>query len=285
MQLEKKRKSCDINRLHGTTVTLEPRAMDVGDTFIERRLSGETASASRRQPISLVSETADGLQVHAWTAAALGGLQKDQLSNLKAAVDKFGACSAKAQGLRGPVTDFGRLCSSDHILYLLLDATPVRGLVLGGIKIGRKNLFIRDHEGTYLNIKPLCVLDFYVHESFQRQGIGLRLFEEVLKYQSTTAGALAYDRPSNKLLNFLSKHYGLCSYLPQSNNFIIFQQYWLPAGPGAAKMNLKQQAELTRAGRHSPPCLPHLPHLQGKLRQMHLPHVPAQVMQLICIVT
>lgn len=52
-----------------------------------------------------------------------------------------------------------------------------RGLVLGGIKVGSKSLFVRDKDGAYLNIKPLCILDFYVHESCQRQGIGLRLFE------------------------------------------------------------------------------------------------------------
>ena len=50
-------------------------------------------------------------------------------------------------------------------------------MVLGGLKVGHKSLFIRDQEGTYSNVKPLCVLDFYVHESCQRQGIGRRLFE------------------------------------------------------------------------------------------------------------
>lgn len=29
-------------------------------------------------------------------------------------------------------------------------------------------------------IEPLCVLDFYVHESHQRNGIGLILFEVML---------------------------------------------------------------------------------------------------------
>ena len=56
--------------------------------------------------------------------------------------------------------------------------------MLGGLKVGHKRLFIRDQEGTYSNIKPLCVLDFYVHESCQRQGIGKRLFEVSL-VQST----------------------------------------------------------------------------------------------------
>jgi hypothetical protein len=38
---------------------------------------------------------------------------------------------------------------------------------------------------------------------------------------------LAYDRPSVKFLNFLKKYYGLESYIPQANNFVIFQDYGL----------------------------------------------------------
>lgn len=44
--------------------------------------------------------------------------------------------------------------------------------VLGFIKTGKKSLFYRDYVGTVKQIMPLCVLDFYVHESVQRNGIG-----------------------------------------------------------------------------------------------------------------
>jgi alpha-tubulin N-acetyltransferase 1 len=37
---------------------------------------------------------------------------------------------------------------------------------------------------------------------------------------------LAYDRPSSKLKGFLSKHYGLSSYVQQNNNFIVFDDYF-----------------------------------------------------------
>jgi hypothetical protein len=37
---------------------------------------------------------------------------------------------------------------------------------------------------------------------------------------------LAYDRPSPKLLSFVRKHYGLSSYVPQSNNFVVFEQHF-----------------------------------------------------------
>lgn len=31
--------------------------------------------------------------------------------------------------------------------------------------------------GVIVEVEPLCVLDFYVHESYQRQGVGKALFE------------------------------------------------------------------------------------------------------------
>lgn len=37
---------------------------------------------------------------------------------------------------------------------------------------------------------------------------------------------LAYDRPSEKLISFLKKHYGLAKYTAQNNNFVIFDQYF-----------------------------------------------------------
>jgi alpha-tubulin N-acetyltransferase 1 len=43
---------------------------------------------------------------------------------------------------------------------------------LGLLKTGKKNLFIRTADSSLKEIKPLCVLDFYVHESCQRNGIG-----------------------------------------------------------------------------------------------------------------
>lgn len=35
-------------------------------------------------------------------------------------------------------------------------------------------------DGTIAEIEPLCVLDFYVHESCQRQGVGRALFEVLI---------------------------------------------------------------------------------------------------------
>jgi hypothetical protein len=44
--------------------------------------------------------------------------------------------------------------------------------VLGLLKTGKKNLFYRNGMGQIKQLEPLCILDFYVHESCQRGGIG-----------------------------------------------------------------------------------------------------------------
>lgn len=72
----------------------------------------------------------------------------------------------------------------------------------------------------------MCVLDFYVHESMQRGGHGKAIFEKMLQEQHIGPEKLAYDRPSEKLLGFLAKHYGLKKYVPQNNNFVVFDAYW-----------------------------------------------------------
>lgn len=66
------------------------------------------------------------------------------------------------------------------------------------------------------------MLDFYVHESCQRGGIGKQLFEFMLSRENTSPEKLAYDRPSPKLIAFLAKHYSLKHYVPQNNNFVVF---------------------------------------------------------------
>lgn len=112
-----------------------------------------------------------------------------------------------------------------------------------------------------------CVLDFYVDDSCQRRGYGKLIFDYMLKVHIQTPLRLtnqplgsklrpaneillmwfnfvltfydclqvedvephqiAYDRPSPKLYQFLSKHFGLDRHLPQPNQFAIFEGYML----------------------------------------------------------
>lgn len=48
----------------------------------------------------------------------------------------------------------------------------------------------------------------------------------MLNYENVIPGDLAYDRPSQKLLGFLKKHFSLISYIPQNNNFVVFSSYF-----------------------------------------------------------
>ena len=47
-----------------------------------------------------------------------------------------------------------------------------------------------------------------------------------LKHENKSPDRLAYDRPSEKLLGFLRKHFGLAKYIPQNNNYVIFNAYF-----------------------------------------------------------
>lgn len=168
--------------------------------------------------------------VSVWDAAALNPrcqvpqwrLQMGQV------VDTMGQLSAKAQGLPGPITSLSKLVGNpDQRLYLYVDENRAIGL----LKVGVKKLFIRNAGGVYKEIDPLCVLDFYVHEAYQRTGIGRSLFEVMLHAERVVPHKLGYDRPSPKLLGFLRKHYQLASYVPQGNNFVVFNAYFdTPAG-------------------------------------------------------
>jgi len=139
-------------------------------------------------------------------------------------VDGLGNASCEAQGLNKPVTASYLLQTSKHILFIICDKERRRAI--GILKVGHKKLFIHNLYREYEELCPLCVLDFYVNEKYQRMGIGLRLFEHMLKSQQALPHKLAYDRPSNKLLKFLSKHYQLSIFVPQNCNFVIFDEYF-----------------------------------------------------------
>jgi alpha-tubulin N-acetyltransferase 1 len=76
-------------------------------------------------------------------------------------IDKMGNSSAKAQALPAVITTASRLFTSDNRLYLRSEGNRVIGL----LKVGVKKLFIRNESGNIKEISPLCVLDFYIHES------------------------------------------------------------------------------------------------------------------------
>ncbi|KAK3605240.1 hypothetical protein CHS0354_037640 [Potamilus streckersoni] len=143
-------------------------------------------------------------------------------------IDRMGEASAKAQGLHGSITTGRKLELSDHKLYVMKDTSSSgdRGAAIGILKIGHKKLFVYDTQGNVHELDPLCVLDFYVHESRQRMGCGRRLFDFMLKDTGVQPEHLAIDKPSFKFSQFLKKHYNLKVEIPQVNNFVIYEGFF-----------------------------------------------------------
>jgi hypothetical protein len=48
-----------------------------------------------------------------------------------------------------------------------------------------------------------------------------------LQDEKTSPQYLAIDRPSEKFLGFLYRHYGLETILPQANNFVVFEGFFI----------------------------------------------------------
>ncbi|XP_016949833.1 alpha-tubulin N-acetyltransferase 2 [Drosophila biarmipes] len=142
-------------------------------------------------------------------------------------LDVMGQLSAVAQGLRHPVTTAAKL-TPDQVVYLMADKDAAgRWTVAGLLKVGTKDLFVFDNKGSCRRADQTpAILDFYVHESRQRRGLGKQLFQRMLDEQGWTAGKCSVDRPSDKLLAFLDKHYGLVSTIPQGNNFVLYEGFF-----------------------------------------------------------
>jgi len=142
-------------------------------------------------------------------------------------IDKAGIASAKAQNLHAAITSATRLMHSDHHLYIMKEEdTGDPEMVVGLLKMGHKKLFVYDIQGNQHEMEPLCVLDFYIHESRQRKGLGKKLFEYMLKCEGVRPVHLAIDRPSAKFIGFLHKHYNLKATINQVNNYVIFDGFF-----------------------------------------------------------
>lgn len=96
----------------------------------------------------------------------------------------IGENSAKAQGLQKVITSGDKLRNSDYSVYILVDlegGSKGNGTVLGMLKVGVKHLYLFDSSGENHEAYADCILDFYIHESKQRMGLGKKLFEYMLK--------------------------------------------------------------------------------------------------------
>ena len=141
---------------------------------------------------------------------------------VKEILNSMGEASSKAQKLNTIITSAHKFFISNHRIFIKAE----QNRVLGFIKVGNKKLFLRDRNYNYHEVNTLCVLDFYVHESTQRRGIGKQLFDYMLKFEKKIPTELAYDRPSPKLLSFLRKYFGLNDFVEQNNNYVVFDEFF-----------------------------------------------------------
>lgn len=149
-------------------------------------------------------------------------LKSSPAQQIASIIDRMGAASAAAQKLATVITTTAKFADTEQLIYLKVSG----GRAEGFLKVGAKKLFHRDLGGRVHELNLQCVLDFYVHESLQRLGIGNLIFLKMLRHLAAKPNKLGYDRPSNKLLGFLSKNYDLKSYIPQNNNFVVYDAFW-----------------------------------------------------------
>lgn len=102
-----------------------------------------------------------------------------------------------------------------------------QSVVVGLLKVGTKDLYLFDEQNRTRRVTNApAILDFYIHESRQRTGLGKKLFQTMLNNEGWTPLKCSIDRPSEKLLGFISKHYGLKRTLQQPNNFVVFEGFF-----------------------------------------------------------
>ncbi|KAF9563162.1 Alpha-tubulin N-acetyltransferase 1 [Mortierella alpina] len=142
--------------------------------------------------------------------------------------------------------------------------------VAGMLKMGEKKLFIVDKSGTLHEQEVCCVLDFYVDESCQRRGFGKLLFDYMLKVEDIEPNQIAYDRPSPKLYQFLSKYFGLDRYLPQPNQYAIFEGFKLIDSGETIEVDDDLVASVARSSITSTPAQ------QQQPPQPYTPFIPNQ---------
>jgi len=149
---------------------------------------------------------------------------KNAHEDLKNLINDVGRMSSQAQGLSHTITTFGSFLTSDHKIYMLFGEKENE--FLGFAKTGPKNLFLWKRAGSQEELRKICLLDFFVHPGSQRKGYGKIIMDYVLKQENLEMKDIPIDRPSMSCLRFMSKNYNLKDFLPQSNQYVVFDEFW-----------------------------------------------------------
>jgi len=143
-------------------------------------------------------------------------------------INALGVLSAYAQNLKLPITSLEKLQkTSDQTIYILVDLNTGKGRAIGFLKIGFKDLYLFDSSGhRHFEEKTSVILDFFIHNSFQRRGCGKKLFDHMLKEEHLDIKKVCVDKPSTKMLSFLNKNYNLVETIEQGNNFVLYRGFF-----------------------------------------------------------
>ena len=144
--------------------------------------------------------------------------------DVKKLINDIGAMSTKVQGLNHVITTFSSFCNGDNRIYMLISEDKKQAL--GFVKVGTRHLFFWDHTESHREYTILALLDFFVVPSSQRKGYGKTLIDKMLATEGKQMKDIPIDRPSPLCLSFMKKHFGLSEFTPQSNNYVIFEQFW-----------------------------------------------------------
>ncbi|XP_056634865.1 alpha-tubulin N-acetyltransferase-like isoform X2 [Diorhabda sublineata] len=192
----------------------------------------------------------------------------------------MGEASAAAQGLTKPITTADRLRNSEHKLYFLIDpnANGSKGAVTGMLKTGNKSLYVFDRDGVHYQVSPPCLLDFYVHETKQRNGLGKQLFEYMLRKENIEPVQMAIDRPSEKLLSFFNKHYSLKEPVKQMNNYVVYDGFFPSKEPDTQATNVNETRSVADVKKNSANGLQYF---QSPMGRYGAPRPPCSMGQII----
>ncbi|KAK0402938.1 hypothetical protein QR680_016625 [Steinernema hermaphroditum] len=147
------------------------------------------------------------------------------------AIDKMGALSSREQGLRRILTSYERLLESEEeqLIYIMWKKHPTAtnaSIVVAMLKVGFKNLYLFDSAMNAFRERVFSVLDFYVYHSLQRQGNGHQLFDFMLQKEGIIPMQCAIDKPSDSLVRFMAKHYGLENPVWQTTNYVVYPDFF-----------------------------------------------------------
>ncbi|CEF70021.1 Alpha-tubulin N-acetyltransferase 1 [Strongyloides ratti] len=173
---------------------------------------------------------------------AIKKLNPKKFWGVERAINEMGILSMNAQGLRRVLTSYQKIIDTEEeqTLYVMWKKNPdneKHSIVVGILKVGRKKLYLLDDKLQRYEVTPLCILDFYVHNTLQRKGNGHKIFEEMLKHENVSPIDLAIDKPSDSLLQFLKKYYNLENPVWQSTNFVVYKEFFEKNKPSSSNSN------------------------------------------------